>query len=229
MGFLAVLFGLLMILFPKISTEVIVILFGILLLILRNHGNHLFDPAAEGEKRSVLKFIGGVLAFLIGIASIALPFFIAVAYIIILAIVAFVIGLLLIILAITESGYPHRWLVFLMGILSIIFAILLMFYPLIGSVVVIGILTGISLSSWASFRLHSASPEVCARVDAPEEVDERVFGKALPTLSSGCASDMITAGSRKPGFAVDFLRLPYEDASLLMMPDPLPMDGFDTL
>jgi uncharacterized membrane protein HdeD (DUF308 family) len=168
LGFLAVLFGLLIILFPKISTEVIVILFGILLLILGIMAIIYSILPPMGEKRSVLKFIGGVLAFLIGIASIALPFFIAVAYIIILAIVAFVIGLLLIILAITESGYPHRWLVFLMGILSIIFAILLMFYPLIGSIVVIGILTGIYLiilgilSLALGFSLRSVRKLECA-------------------------------------------------------------------
>lgn len=145
LGFLALLFGLLIVLFPKISTEIIVILFGILAIILGIMAVIYSLMPPEGEKRSVLMFIGGVVAFLIGIASMALPFVIAIAYTIILAIVAFIIGLLLIILSITEKGYPHRWLVGLMGILSIIFAILLMFYPLIGSIVVIGILTGLYL------------------------------------------------------------------------------------
>lgn len=145
MGFLAVLFGLLMIFFPKISTGIIVILVGILAIILGIMAIIYSLMPPEGEKRSVLMFIGGVIAFLIGIAAIALPQVMAVAYVIILAIVTFIIGLLMIILAITEKGYPHRWLLFLMGILSIIFAILVMFFPQIGAVVVIGIMTGIYL------------------------------------------------------------------------------------
>ncbi len=142
-GFLMLIFGFLMALFPDVTATVIVMLVGVIILILAFLAIILALLHPAGASSGTLLLIGGIIAFLIGVAAILSPVFFGAVLVMIIAIVLFVIGLINIVFAIAEKSAQHRLMTGFLGVLSIIFALLLMVYPLIGGVVIFGYLIAI--------------------------------------------------------------------------------------
>jgi uncharacterized membrane protein HdeD (DUF308 family) len=167
LGLLALIFGIVIMIFPGITAAVLVMLFGVLMIVLAFLALviGLMSPGTTG--RPAMLLLGAVLGFIVGIGSILAPQFFGAILAITIAVVLFVIGIVNIIIALSEKAFPHRWLLFLMGLLSVIFAILVMAYPLIGALVLFGILIGIYfiiygiLSLVAGLALRSIRNEYC--------------------------------------------------------------------
>lgn len=167
LGLLAVVFGIVIFSFPGITAAVLVMLFGVLMVILAFLA-FVMALMSKGETaRPTLLLIAAIFGFIVGIGSIVAPQFFAAILALIIAVVLFVIGVVNILIALSEKAYPHRWLLFIMGLLSIIFAVLVMFYPLIGALVLFGYLVGLYfliygiLSIISGFILRSIREEYC--------------------------------------------------------------------
>ncbi len=167
LGLLALIFGIVIMFFPGLTAAVLVMLFGVLIIVLAFLALiiALMSPGETG--RPTLLLLAAIIGFIVGVGAILAPQFFAAILTIIIAVVLFVIGLMNIIIALSEKTFPHRWLLFIMGLLSVIFAILLMVYPLMGAVVLFGYLLGIYfiiygiLSIAAGLSLRSIKNEYC--------------------------------------------------------------------
>jgi uncharacterized membrane protein HdeD (DUF308 family) len=167
LGLLSLIFGIVIFIYPGITAAVLVMLFGVMMIVLAFLALiiALMSPGTTG--RPTILLLGAILGFIVGVGAILAPQFFGAILTIIIAVVLFVIGLVNIIIALSEKTFPHRWLLFIMGLLSLIFAILLMVYPLMGAVVLFGFLIGIYfiiygiLSIIAGFALRSVKNEYC--------------------------------------------------------------------
>ncbi len=142
-GILALLLGLLIVMFPGLAETAIMVLFGILLVVagLIVVINSLLAPA--GAPRSVLGMLLGVLVFLAGIAAIIYPLVAGAIIAVVIAIFMFLLGITQIYLAMEDKGAPHRALLAISGILGILFAALVMIFPFLGGLVLFGVLIGV--------------------------------------------------------------------------------------
>jgi uncharacterized membrane protein HdeD (DUF308 family) len=161
LGLLALIFGIVIFIYPQIAAAVLVMLFGVLIIVLAFLALIIALMSTGETARPTLLLLAAILGFIVGIGSLLAPQFFAAIYAIIIAVVMFVLGVVNIAIALGEKTYPHRWILFLLGLLSIIFAIIVLVYPLFGAVVLFGflvsayfILYGI-LSIIAGFALRS--------------------------------------------------------------------------
>ena len=167
LGLLALIFGILIFIYPEVTAAVLVMLFGVLIIVLALLALVAALMSPGGSGRPSLLLFAAILGFIVGAAALVAPQIFGAILTIIIAVVLFVIGIMNVALALSEKDYPHRWLVFLLGILSIIFAILIMIYPLIGSIIIFGYLIGLYfviygiLSLIAGFALRSVQKEYC--------------------------------------------------------------------
>lgn len=167
LGLLALIFGILIFIYPEVTAAVLVMLFGVLIIVLALLALVAALMSPGGSGRPSLLLFAAILGFIVGAAALVAPQIFGAILTIIIAVVLFVIGIMNVTLALSEKDYPHRWLVFLLGILSIIFAILIMIYPLIGSIIIFGYLIGLYfviygiLSLIAGFALRSVQKEYC--------------------------------------------------------------------
>ncbi len=167
LGLLALIFGIVIMFYPGITAAVLVMLFGVLIIVLSFLALiiALMSPGETG--RPTLLLLAAIIGFIVGVGAILAPQFFGAILTIIIAVVLFVIGIMNIIIALSEKTFPHRWLLFIMGLLSVIFAILLMVAPIIGWVFLFGFLLGIYfviygiLSIIAGFALRSIKNEYC--------------------------------------------------------------------
>jgi uncharacterized membrane protein HdeD (DUF308 family) len=132
LGVLAVIFGLLVILFPTISATVLVELIGILILLVSFAALMLSALSPGGWKASLLLAVLGVLGFFFGIATIIHPIVMGQVIFIIAGIALFMGGLIGIVFAVGEPHMVHRGLFALQGILAIIIGLLISFIPVLG-------------------------------------------------------------------------------------------------
>ena len=139
-GIVAIIFGALVLFYPRISTAFMVIFVAALLMLFGLYGfiTGFFQPA--GQKLAPI--ILGLIGFLIGLAGIVYPQIFGVSLVVLMGILILIIGGLMIVFSIVEKELAHRWLLFLLGILAIIFAILMFMAPVTAAVGV-GILIGI--------------------------------------------------------------------------------------
>jgi uncharacterized membrane protein HdeD (DUF308 family) len=164
-GFLSLIFGIIILFYPGITEEIIVMLFGVLVIILAVLA--LITALLSTGGRSTLLLLGAIIGFIVGVGALLSPVIFGAFLVIIIGIVLFVIGLVDMAIAIGEKEYPHRWLLFILGILSIIVAILLWAEPVIGAIVVFGVLVGIYfvvygiLAIIAGFALRSVKKQYC--------------------------------------------------------------------
>jgi uncharacterized membrane protein HdeD (DUF308 family) len=142
LGLLSLIFGIVIFIYPDITAAVLVMLFGVLMIVLAFLALVTALMSTGETGRPTLLLLGAILGFIVGIGSLLAPQFFAAILAIIIAVVLFVIGLVNIIIALSEKTYPHRWLLFFLGLLSLIFAILVMVYPLFGAVILFGYLIG---------------------------------------------------------------------------------------
>jgi uncharacterized membrane protein HdeD (DUF308 family) len=144
-GIVAIIFGGLVLFYPRISTAFMVIFAAALLMLFGLYGfiTGFLKPA--GEK--LVPIILGLIAF-------------GVSIVVLIGILILMIGGLMIVFSIVEKELAHRWLLFFLGVFSVIFAILFFIYP-ITTAVGIGILVGIYfiitgiMSIIAGFQIRS--------------------------------------------------------------------------
>jgi len=166
-GLLALIFGILIFMFPELTAGILVVLFGVMILVLAilTLISALMSTSEHG--RPLWLLLLAILGFIVGAIAIIAPQIFGAFLAIIIGIVLFVIGLMNITIALSEKNYPHRWLLFLMGLLSIIFAILFIIEPLTGAVILFGYLIGVYfflygiLSIIAGLALRSVKNEYC--------------------------------------------------------------------
>jgi uncharacterized membrane protein HdeD (DUF308 family) len=156
LGLLSLVFGIVIFFYPGLTFDVLVVLFGVLMTVLAFLALviALMSPGTSG--RPALLLFAAIIGFIVGIGSIVAPQVFGTILAIIIAVVLFVIGLVNVIIALSEKTYHHRWLLFLMGLLSILFAILILinedfFGYLVGAYFIIygilSIIAGLALRS----------------------------------------------------------------------------------
>jgi len=132
-GLLAVVFGLLIVLFPGISATVLIELIGIFVIVLSFGVLMIAAVSPGGWKGSVLLAILGIIGFFFGIATILSPLVMGKVIFTLVGIALFVAGLLGIILAATEKHMTHRGIYALQGIISLICGLLIIILPIVGA------------------------------------------------------------------------------------------------
>jgi len=139
-GLVAILFGALVLFYPRISTAFMVIFTAALLMLFGLYGfiTGFFQPA--GQK--LVPIVLGLIGFLIGLAGIVYPAIFGVSLVVMLGILILIIGGLMIVFSLVEKELAHRWLLFLLGVIAVVFAILFFIYPYYAAVG-IGVLLGI--------------------------------------------------------------------------------------
>jgi uncharacterized membrane protein HdeD (DUF308 family) len=132
LGLLAVIFGLLVVLFPTLSATVLVELIGILIILYSFAALMLAALLPGGWKGSALLAVLAIIGFFFGIATIVSPIIMGQVIIIIAGIALFLGGLTGLVLAVGEPHMVHRGLFALQGIIAIILGLLISLVPVIG-------------------------------------------------------------------------------------------------
>ena len=140
LGIVAVIFGLLIVLFPGISALILVEIIGIFIVLL-SFAAIMFSAIASGEgKGSLLIAILGVIGFFFGIATILSPVLMGEVIFAFIGIVLFIVGVINLVFAVSEKYMLHRGLFALQGIISVILGLAIMILPLIGGVIALVII-----------------------------------------------------------------------------------------
>jgi len=142
LGLLAIVFGLVIVLFPTLSATVLIELIGIFIILLSFGAIMMSAVAPGGMKGSILLAILGVIGFFFGIATILSPHVMGRVIFVLAGIALFIGGLLGLILAISEKEMSHRGLFALQAILSLIIGLIIIIGPVIGvalAVIFIGV------------------------------------------------------------------------------------------
>ncbi|HVP96351.1 HdeD family acid-resistance protein [Methanoregula sp.] len=143
LGLLAVIFGLLVVLFPTLSATVLVELIGILIILSSFAAVMLAALSPGGWKESFLLALLAIIGFFFGIATIIAPIIMGQVIIVIAGIALFLGGLIGLVLAVGEPHMMHRGLFALQGVLAIILGLLISLVPVIGvalMVIIVGAL-----------------------------------------------------------------------------------------
>jgi uncharacterized membrane protein HdeD (DUF308 family) len=141
LGLLAIVFGLIIAMFPQVTTAILIELIGIFIIILSFGAIMMSATAKGGLKGSILLAILGIIGFFFGIATILSPFVMGKVIFILAGIALFIGGIIGLVLAISEKQMTHRGLFALQAVLSLILGILIMIGPVIGAallVIIIG-------------------------------------------------------------------------------------------
>jgi uncharacterized membrane protein HdeD (DUF308 family) len=147
LGLLAMVFGLVIAMFPEITTAVLIELIGIFIIILSFGVIVLSAAAPGGLKGSILLAILGIIGFFFGIATILSPFVMGKVIFQLAGIALFIGGIIGIVLAISEKEMMHRGLFALQAVLSIILGLLIIAGPIIGIAIAV-ILIGVYFVVW---------------------------------------------------------------------------------
>ena len=157
-GIFALIFGGLVLFYPRISTAFMVILTAALLLLFGLYGIITGFMQPEGEKLAPI--VLGIIGVLLGAGGLIWPLSFGLSLAVFLGFLILFIGGLMIIFSLVEKDLPHRWFLFAVGALSVIFAFLFFMYPLL-TMVGIGVLLGIYfiitglLSIFTGFQIRS--------------------------------------------------------------------------
>ena len=147
LGLLAIVFGIVIALFPQITTAVLIELIGIFIVIVSFGVIMMSAVAPGGLKGSILLAILGIIGFFFGIATILSPYVMGKVIFILAGIALFIGGLLGLVLAISEKEMAHRGLFALQGLLSLILGILIMIGPAIGAALLV-LIIGVYFVFW---------------------------------------------------------------------------------
>jgi uncharacterized membrane protein HdeD (DUF308 family) len=165
-GLAAVIFGVLLFVWPFISLAVLVILFGAYAMADGLLSIVATATVAANSSRWWSLLIGGALSFIIGLLTFIWPGITAMVLLYLIAFRAMVIGVFEIVAASRlRREIPGGWVLALSGIISILFGLLMLIYPAAGALVVIwfiglyALVTGVtllalavSLRRWTSVR-----------------------------------------------------------------------------
>jgi uncharacterized membrane protein HdeD (DUF308 family) len=147
LGLLAIVFGLVIALFPGITTAVLIELIGIFIIIVSFGVIMMSAVAPGGLKGSILLAILGIIGFFFGIATILSPYVMGRVIFILAGIALFIGGILGLVLAISEKEMTHRGLFALQALLSLILGVLIMAGPVIGAALLV-IIIGVYFVVW---------------------------------------------------------------------------------
>lgn len=147
LGFLAILFGIVIALFPGMTTTVLIELIGIFIIIVSFGVIMMSAVAPGGLKGSILLAILGIIGFFFGIATILSPYVMGRVIFILAGIALFIGGIIGIVLAISEKEMTHRGIFALQAILSLIMGLLIMAGPVIGAALLV-IILGVYFVFW---------------------------------------------------------------------------------
>ena len=161
-GIVSVLFGLTVFMWPAITMEALVILFGAFSFL---GGVFSIFSAIETHSGWVL-FLQGILGILIGLAALFYPLSVMVVLLALIAVWAVITGGLELLMALRlHQVGSGRWLLILNGLLSVLFGVLLITWPLTGMLMIVlligaySIINGILLFGMA-FHLHGLQKHV---------------------------------------------------------------------
>ncbi len=142
LGLMAMVFGLVIAMFPTLSATVLIELIGIFIILVSFAVIMLSAVAPGGLKGSILLAALGIIGFFFGIATILSPHVMGKVIFILAGIALFIGGLIGLILAISEKNMTHRGLFAFQAILSLILGIIIIVGPAIGvalAVIFIGV------------------------------------------------------------------------------------------
>lgn len=161
-GVMAVWFGLAVFMWPGITMEALVILFGAFSFL---GGVFAIFSAIKTHSGWILA-LQGILGILIGLAALLFPLAVVVVLLALVAVWAVISGGLELLMALQlHQVGSGRWLLILDGLLSLLFGILLMIWPLTGMLMIVwligayAIIDGILLFGLA-FHLHGLQKRV---------------------------------------------------------------------
>lgn len=137
MGLLAIVFGLVIAMFPGLSATVLIELIGIFIILLSFGVIMTSAVAPGGVKGSILLAILGIIGFFFGIATILSPHVMGRVIFALAGVALFFCGVIALVLAISEKNMTHRGLFALQAILSLILGIIIIAGPLIGIVLAV--------------------------------------------------------------------------------------------
>jgi uncharacterized membrane protein HdeD (DUF308 family) len=137
-GVVAVLFGVVTLVWPGLTVTALVLLFGAFALVggLFTIAAVITQPAGTRGRRGVMLF-DGIVSVIIGIVTVAWPNITALALLYLIAAWAFLTGVIEVTAAVRlRAVLRHEWLLGLAGLASIVFAALLVITPGAGALVI---------------------------------------------------------------------------------------------
>jgi uncharacterized membrane protein HdeD (DUF308 family) len=178
-GALALLFGVLALVWPAITIGVLVLLFGAYAFVDGAFalGTAIFG-GARAEGRRTWLVVEGVAGILAGLVTFFWPAITALALLWLIAAWALVTGVLEIVTAIRlRRELTGEWLLALTGVLSVIFGIVLLVRPGAGALALIWVIGIYAIAFGAAllflaFRLRRIAPDRAARTDTREWGDQ---------------------------------------------------------
>ncbi len=142
-GFLTLVLGILVMVWPQETLKIITILFGIQLLVTGVYS--IFKGFGHGQEHRAMAFVLGLLALVVGIVVLKNVIATIGVLTIILGIYWIVFGVVEFIVAVSDSTYPSRgWAIFL-SLLSVVAGIVILVWP-IESVTLLAWVVGIWLA-----------------------------------------------------------------------------------
>ncbi|MBO3748265.1 HdeD family acid-resistance protein [Streptosporangiaceae bacterium NEAU-GS5] len=162
-GVLAILFGLMAIIWPKITVLALVILFGVYAIVNGGFALYAAFRGGGGQSRGWLAF-SGIVGIVAGIVVLVWPKITTFALLLLIAIWFIVTGVMEIIAAIVlHREIDSEWMLVLSGALSVIFGLLLLIWPASGAIAIVwligvfAIVFGIALL-YLAFRVKKLAP-----------------------------------------------------------------------
>ncbi|MBU4199427.1 MAG: DUF308 domain-containing protein [Verrucomicrobia bacterium] len=136
-GIVAVLFGLAVFIWPGITIEALVILFGAFAFL----GGVFSIFSAIKTHSGWILILQGILGILIGLAALFFPLSVAVTLLALIAVWAVITGGLELVMALRlHQVGAGRWLLVLNGLLSLLFGVLLVIWPFTGMLVIVALI-----------------------------------------------------------------------------------------
>jgi len=143
-GLLALIIGILVLIWTGIAVQVVVTLIGILIILAAILALVLALKPPAGASRSVVLLVMGVLGLLVGIAAILYQWIAAEALTVIIALLMLFFGFIDLSIAIFHPEYTrHRFLLVFSGALSIILGGVFFLLPAFGAIVLVAVYLGI--------------------------------------------------------------------------------------
>lgn len=143
-GIFALIIGTLVLIWPGITLEVLMILLGIMAVIAGVMFFAFGSTRPVGETNTTLTMLLGILIVVLGAAAVVMPTLMAVTLIYLLAALAIIIGFADIWVALVSvNGTANRILFGLSGALSVIVGGIFLVFPLLGGVVLVALYLGV--------------------------------------------------------------------------------------
>jgi uncharacterized membrane protein HdeD (DUF308 family) len=147
-GVVAVLFGVLVILWPGPTVIALVFLFGIYAIIdgVTSIGQYIRNK----ESRSAWQIVGGIVSVLAGVVALVWPDITALVLAIVIGVWAVILGVSQIALAFEVKKTVRRWWLWLVtGIVTTLFGLLMMIFPGAGILSLLGLLSAFAIVTGA--------------------------------------------------------------------------------